>query len=430
MSPGDSTRITLQFGANTDREDLKDAVEDPNPVETEPPGSPATDVSAFASVFSFVPGLSEDETTPSGDDMFSAFPNRGSIPGAPIDQGFLGDQTKALGETVKESLEMRKEVEGLDEKHRQYRVKNSVAVSFKTKDGASFAEGTTVELKVNRQLSGNSATILEGDFDPEDFSIDVGYIGGSPEPLSKTVLEENINKGWSISAQDAWPPQNWGNDKDRTKVAYENERFMTATFDRYQYRGTTVDGVRVSTLYGGQNPYTRGMANTPVIPPEANPIIYHWIELLVLANGAYGVIVHDTTTFPKHTLFTGPAGEPEEQYKRTDSGLEIIYDASESTSREYKAAINDKFHAPWRKFFKAFEKDAPYVPYKTPKKKYMKKYDKNTVGRLIGYVNEALVDHPIMMYGESPDGEQLSNSEVQGLLGAPQTPYPGIYPHF
>lgn len=46
-------------------------------------------------------------------------------------------------------------------------------------------------------------------------------------------------------------------------------------------------------------------------------------------------------------LYTGPAGNPGNQYKRTDSGLEIEFDPSASTEKEYAAAINEDNHKPF-----------------------------------------------------------------------------------
>ena len=186
----------------------------------------------------------------------------------------------------------------------------------------------------------------------------------------------------------------------------------------------------MSTLWGTANPYTRDIANLTWILPGSNPIIYSWIDMVVLADGTYGVIVRDAPTFPFHSLYTGPAGEPGEQYERTDSGLEILFDTDVTTDTEYKAAINEDNHKPWGQFFGAFDDDTTYVPYRTPKKRYMKNYNNDSTSRWIGYQNELLVDHPLMVYGEDSDGAEMSDEAIESLLDPQLTPYPDLYPFF
>lgn len=87
-------------------------------------------------------------------------------------------------------------------------------------------------------------------------------------------------------------------------------------------------------------------------------------------------------------------------------------------------------HKPWGQFFGAYDDNTTYVPYRTPKKRYMKNYNNDSTNRLFGYQNELLVDHPVMMYGENGAGEELSDDTIESLLEPQQTPYPGLYPYF
>lgn len=386
-----------------------------------------TNASGSATTVSWVPGLSENDDA-GGNDLWSAFPDEGPLPGLPIDEAFLGDKTKSMGETVEETLEMRKSVQGLDGEHGQYRVKNTVEVTFRTDgqsvytDEESTLEDSDIRVDVNTRLP--DEVEFESYVDGESPDVEVGLLDASdPEPLPKTVVEENIEEDVNASLVDAVFDE-------RTKVVHDRKRYLTVTLDEYSFRGKTLEGVRVATLWGAENPYTHeiSMSDVPVLNwlPGSNPIIYTWIDLIVLADGTHAVRVQDATQFPMHTLYTGPSNRPADQRRRTDSGLEIIYDTDATTENEYKAAINEDNHKPWGQFFGSFDDNTTYVPYRTPKKRYVKNHNNDSTGRWIGYKNELLVDHPIMVFGESGDGNTLTEDQVTELLDSPQVPFPGL----
>lgn len=376
--------------------------------------------SGSASVVSWVPGLSENENE-GGNDVYSAFPNEGSIPGLPIDEGFLGDKARRIGDTLQETLDMRKTSEDLSGTYRQYRVKNTIEVTFTVTSNQSIDPDSPIEIKVNTRQPNREGVLLTIGGAPKFVPIKL-LNPAAPEPLPETILEENVNEHVNASVIDS---SNFG-DNNRTQTAHARQRFVTGQCDTFMFRGMEMDGIRVSTLWGVENPYTRQISRNPLVILGSNPIIYSWIDMVVLANGAHAVRVQDVTQFPMHTLYTGPAGNAEEQYKRTDSGLEIKFDPSASTDGEYAAAINEDHHKPWGQFAQSFDDNTTYVPYKTPKMRYLRNHNNDSTGRWFGFKNELLVDHPIMTYGQTSSGKELTKAEVMGLLPSPQSPYPEL----
>jgi hypothetical protein len=374
-------------------------------------------------VVSWVPGLNENDNE-DGNNVYSAFPDEGPIPGFPIDEAFLGDKSRQIGETVQETLNMRKNVQQLPGTHRQYRFKNTTEVTFTAKSDRKIDFESPIEIRANGQepakFDFKSSINGRGTFPV----VGVVFLNpNNPEPLPETVVEEDLNQGINGSFVD------FLND-DRTRTVHARRRFMTAKFDTFTFRGTDIEGVRIANLWGAENPYTRDLARLTGVLPGANPIIYSWIDMVVLANGTHAVRIQDATQFPMHTLYTGPAGNPENQYKRTDSGLEIDFDPSASTGKEYAAAINEDNHEPWGQFFGSFDDNTTYVPYKTPKKRYLKNHNNDSTGRWFGFKNELLVDHPMMTYGQTSSGGKLTRAEVMQLLPSPQSPYPKLLSYF
>lgn len=367
--------------------------------------------------------MSENEKE-GGNDVYSAFPNKGTIwpPFLPVDEAFLGDSTKQIGDSLQETLDMRKTVEGLSGQYRQYRTKNTVEVTFTATSDQTIDPDSPIEIKVNTRRPILENVILDFERRSKAFSVDL-LNPDAPEPLSKTILEENVNEHVNASIIDLWTL----GENERTRTAHARQRFLSAKHDTFNFRGTEIEGIRLSTLWGTENPYTREIARSgPVELPGSNPIIYSWIDMVVLADGTHAVRIQDAPQFPMHTLYTGPAGNPGEQYKRTDSGLEIKFDPSASTNGEYAAAINETHHKPWSQFAQSFDDNTTYVPYKTPKKRYLKNHNNNSTGRLFGFKNELLADHPIMTYGQTNSGEELTNEEVMEILPTPQSPFPEL----
>jgi len=383
-------------------------------------------VGASASVFSWVPGLSENDNE-GWNDLYSAFPDQGPIPGLPIDEAFLGDKSRSLEETVEQTLEMQKEVQGLDGSYREFRMKNTVEISFSV-DSNGEVDGTEpIELGFNYKTPENyeSESRLDGENPSFEFTL---LDSNNQEQLPTTILEENINEGVNFSIYDFW---GWPfeSENERVRTVFERPRYATATLDNYTFRGETLEGVRVANLWGTENPFAHEIAATTGPLPGASPIIYNWIDLVVLTDGTYAVRVQDAPQFPMHTLYIGQPGDPSEQYRRTDSGLEILFDPSASTNNEYAAAINEDNHKPWGQFFGSFDDNTTYVPYKTPHSRYLENHNNDSTGRWFGYQNELLVDHPIMTYGRTGDGEELSTDEILEILPEPQSPFPGLLPY-
>lgn len=436
LAPGRSASLTLQFGAETQQSLLVDNVRDPDPVDTEPPRA---GVGGSATVFSWVPGLSENDDE-GGDDAWSAFPNTSPSIGAiklpvvpPTDKGFLGDGWSAddydneeiarLGETVQETLDLKKGVQGLDGEYNRFRVKNTVDVFFQTTSEGTIDTARPIDVRVNSRTPDDWEHESNIDGDPD---VRVDYLDpDDPEAISKTILEEGsnlLNKDYFDS---------------RTKDAYDRKRFLTVTVDEFTVGGETQEGVRVATLWGAENSYTRKIQEIEKHGlgglPGANPIIYHWIDLIVLADGTSAVRVHDATQFPMHTLYTGPSGRPDAQEPRADSGLEIVYDTDATTSAgEFRAAVNEGDHEPWSQFYESFENGTHHVPYNTGRKEYLKHFDDEENPGLLreGYINEWLVDHPMMEYGTDPSGTELTSDEIESLMESGdesyQVPFPGL----
>lgn len=419
LSPGESTSITLQFGAETSESDLTGNVEEPDSISTTPPISRQ---SGSTSVISWVPGLSENDDE-GGNDRWSAFPDEGPLPFLPIDDAFVGDQRDHdLPRKLSDALEHRKSIQGLEGEYRPYRFKNTVEVSFETASDRTIDRPSTIDVSVNGRLPDEEGFAVEVDGERPEFT--VGLLDSDdPEPVPTTVIEENIEESVNASLIDLAFDE-------RTRVAHDRERFLTVTVDEFSFRGETIEGVRVATLWGAENPYTHeiSMVDRPILGwlPGSNPIIYSWIDLVVLADGTHAVRIQDTTQFPMHTLYTGVAGDPDEQYRRTDSGLEIIYDTGVTTDGEYAAAVNENNHEPWSQFFESFDDNTTYVPYRTPRSRYIENHNNDSTGRWIGFKNELLVDHPVMVYGETGDGESLSDDEATDILPSPQAPFPGL----
>lgn len=151
-----------------------------------------------------------------------------------------------------------------------------------------------------------------------------------------------------------------------------------------------IEAVTVSTLYGGENPYTRALVNAtgfnevPIAEElvQDNPRIYTWIELTVGADGTRVVRVPDTSVFPKHQGYVNKAEDPPEQFhvngrREDESGLEIIYEPDEQSDDDsWDVAVNESTNNVWDEFKSEVEGG------KTP-------YDSSHFFYLIGYSDNA-----------------------------------------
>lgn len=120
-----------------------------DPVTVKPKSTPG--VSGSASVLSWVPGLSEDDTEPGGDDNYSAFPNEGPLPiPLPIDEGFVGDKARELPDNLEDALESQKTVQGLgDREFNQYRLKNTLEISYVSRNDTEIDDDHAIDVRVN-----------------------------------------------------------------------------------------------------------------------------------------------------------------------------------------------------------------------------------------------------------------------------------------
>ena len=417
LEVGETASLTLQFGAETTSEKLKDNIEDP----TELPSGLGGRVRGSTTVLSYAPGLSENENS-GGNDLHAAFPNAVDKP-APLipffieqDGGFYGDGITELPDDLQEALEARKTVEGLDGEFRKYRTRNTVKVSFDIEDEKTI-DGN-VEIRTNLPPQGET---VFGTDDSLDLSLDP-FDTVFSVPTSDTVVEEDMVD----ASGDNLVGRSIGSNDERVWSAHHYERYLTATKRTISRPdGTDVDAITVATLYGSSNPVTRHIANTfkqynPasfLIP--ANPVIYAWIELTVGADGTRIVRVPDASVFPKHAAYLNKPEDPPltaevNGEKITDSGLELITETDTDSGGGYDVAVDEDQNNVWQKFLS--EADSWKTPYTSTYTIYHMQFRNGSF------------DHPLMVYGKDGDGTKLSRSECLSRLPHeyPQSPHPEV----
>jgi hypothetical protein len=384
-----------------------------------------------ASTVAWVPGLSENDNE-DGDDGWSTFPNGGWVD-VPIDETFVGDQRQSAPVLLDTFLSNRKSVQGLFGDYKQYRFHNGVRIEFTSTTDSLVDTDQPVTIKTNGQLPDEyrfqSNLVRSGPADSLEL-IDPF----DPEDLPSTIVEEPPTPVEN-AISDIWDDEFGAGVRVRTASA--RRRYLTAEVDTFLFDGKAIEGVRVSSLWGSSNPFTElpsVLDNIPYVPRNVD--IYSWIDMVVLADGTQAVRVQDCTQFPKHNLYTGYSTADDYDYlvtEKADNGLDVIFDVGETTNGGFQAAISDKDHQPWTKFENAFIDDTKFVPYSTTtsQKEYLKNHDRDTTGRLIGYKNESLTDHPVMTYGQTDDGATtLSRSEVEDILSPRLSPFPATIDYF
>ncbi len=409
---------------------LSGSIEDPDqfelslddPVTVTPPSAPADQRDATATVLSYVPGLDENDAAPGADadqDFYSAFPNRGGglFPREfPIDGGFVGDQQQGPPETVGDAIDG-KTVQGLDEPHDAFRVKNTLAIEFETPPrGRTLDSDVTGAIRVNSQFSEDDVIFrrgfdLEFDvrlFDPED-----------PEEPSKTIVEEG-----RLDDVEGFLK----NFDRRVRPARTNTRYVGV--DRVELRkdGAPIEGVRAATVWGGSNPYSHDLqagiveeGADFVLPLQNNPVIYSWVELTVLADGTKLVRVPDATPFPKHAGYLATGVDRTAGTLRADSKLDVIFDTDVTDSGDgYDVAVNEEDNNVWNTFVDTYgesflPEDRPVSPYMVQGLFYLDSY-REEYDSIRGEGQNGFVERPIMAFGRTPDGSELDRDETLALL--------------
>lgn len=401
MSPGVSKSLTVQWGARTELEHLEEDIETPDDIETTPP---APGVSATGSTVAYVPGLSEEEDD-GGDPLWAAFPNaKGGRPPRDFstDGTFIGDHVRGTPDSLDFFKNEYKEVSGLDGTFRKYRFKNSIGVEFTTRSGGRIPSDQTVQIRVNGQLP-DSLNLNRQDDDSPEFELDTFY--GPPEQTSYTVIEDGI-------INDLLHPigRNFGT---RTLRGRKHERWVAAEKREFLKDGDAIDGIRVSTIWGASAEYAEQLAEDwvadigdKVVDVPTIPIIYSWVELSVLADGTKLLRIPDASPFPKHAAYLGDGITMRTGRLGGDSGLKILFD-TDVISRDdtYSVAVNEDHNNVWDRFSEEFQEKRA-IPYYTSHLMYLYNYRDNW----------DLIDHPMIVYGETPDGNELSKDEVMTIL--------------
>lgn len=404
LAPDEATNVSMQFGTAQTEADLESRTETVRPVYSRPP---RPGVTASASVMSFVPGLSENETE-GGNDLYSAFPNKGTdaIPDwplapaggyVPVDDGFYGDDLGEAPTALATFLGKRKHAEGIDRPFRQYRTRHTIEVS-------SEPSGSTFNGEID-------LTLYNGSPDGQKYSI---YTGSSVTGADLTVTNAYQNTSYTVVEEDMVDDDSAENEIAK-RVDSTNDRYRRAYLHK-QYvnvRKTTIDGVeaiQVASLYGASNPYTReiindGYGEAPIVDAFAqdNPIIFSWVELTILADGRHLVRIPDTSVFPKHVGYL-------DGFKQADSGLDVIFETDTDSGNGYDVSIDEDSNNVWENFLA--NADAEEVtPWEGPFFLYFFNYNRDG----------QQPTEPVMAYGRTSSGGILSRNEVLSLL--PDEPF-------
>lgn len=377
---------------------------------------------ATATVLSYVPGLDENDAAPGADadqDFYSAFPNRGGglFPRRfPIDGGFVGDQQQGPPGTVGAAIDG-KTVQGLDEPHDAFRVKNSLAIEFETEpEGRRLDSDVAGSVRVNTQFSERNV-VFRGGFDLE-FDVQL-FDPEDPEEPSKTIVEEG-----RLDDVEGFLK----NFDRRVRPARTNTRYVGVDRVELEKDGEPIEGVRAATVWGGSNPYSHDLQSGIVeagadfvLPLQNNPVIYSWVELTVLADGTKLVRVPDATPFPKHAGYLAAGVDRTAGTLRADSKLEVEFDPAVTDSDDgYDVAINEEDNNVWNTFVDTYgesflPEDRPVSPYSVPAVFYLDSY-REEYDSIRGAGQNGFVERPIMAFGRAPDGSELDRGEALALL--------------
>lgn len=388
-------------------------------------------LSASATTLSFIPGLSEDETA-DGDDLHSAMPSEkaGVVPVVPFDDipadtGFVGDHRREMPDSLSDALALEKHVEGVDRTFHPYRFRNSLNVAFATEDGRTVDVESGVEVRVNgdgdlgdrygERTPDELPLRTDGEkrFVVEEFETGPTY----------TILEEDVYRNLQAGPIEAV-------DGQRYRPVHRVNRYLSLNREEFTRDGETVEGVRASTVWGASNPYTHQIASMDDFPvvddftPD-NPILYTWVELTVLADGTRLVRVPDASVYPRHAGYLGDT-------KRATNGLDVIYEEDTDSGGGYDVAIDEKSNNVWDRFKTEFDENR-YVPYGSDHDGFLGDWFSDSNDEHEYYLEHYRDDgwahstHPVMAFGETPEGGSLGRSGTLSILDRePLAPFPDV----
>jgi hypothetical protein len=358
-------------------------------------------ISASATTIAYVPGLDEDEEGY----QKSAFPNSGALSAPFNPDDFYGDginTSEQFPQEIPENLDeiKRKRVEGIPGTYRRFRFANKIKISFEV-------TGTTAPLNIPEMggmISNSEVPVVDESTIKLEWSDTPSYT-----LINKGKLE-NINSN---------PP---GVEFDsRKREAHTEKRYLNKKV--LQNTDGDIVGVRVSTIWGSSNPYSREIINkTPLIGGNGtliglqdNPIIYSWIEIIVLSNGARYVRVPDHSLYPQHVGYLDGKrsfGDGGDYGKNLVSYF--IPPLSKDSGDEYSVGIDEPSNNVWADFKN--EADSPVaIPYKTPHSAYLAGYDRRPLFAFAAYVSE-FANEATMIYGRDAEDNELTTSELETIL--------------
>jgi len=371
-------------------------------------GEPDT-VSASATTIAYVPGLDEDEEGY----QKSAFPNESrAFPGVGLPfnpDDFYGDDVNSSREFPDEipnndldAIE-KKTIQDLGE-FRRYRFANKVEVTLKLKDFTVPLElpelGSPFQNSPPRRVpavdtSDEAETRVEFVEQPTETVINEGRL---------EVINENLENIPFID----FPQFDTRTKVSSTKQRYTNKEFLENS------RGDVV-GIRVSTIWGASNKYTKEIIDT--IPGSGNgagfsvtlqdnPIIYSWIEFVVLSNGTRYVRIPDHSVFPEHIGYLNGKRVPALDY---GGDLQVFFSGPNSSNSGdgYTVGIDEDTNNVWETF-KAETESGLVTPYRSMHNVYLSLYDSSNLAGFIPETN--------MLYGRDEDDTELPSSEVERVL--------------
>lgn len=326
-----------------------------------------------ATTLTLLPGHSED-TPGDGHKLDSAMPD---YYGKSLDAWFIADQVTDLPDDLETALEMRRELPEYDEPLRQYRVRNTIDISFKTPDDRTVSDDQ-VSVRTNAHKK-PSYVAIEGQ-------------AGESNVVRDIVERDDIH---------------WFDDK--AKLRADTDRFESGPV-----RETVqdVEGVRASVLTGGRDEYIVRMKEKfdelgPVTFLERTgmdveavpafivepPTMYTFLDLVVMADGASLARAWDVTPYPKHYLYVD--GD-----KRDETAFE------EGEHWERRENMNRRF-GQW-----AMEEQDAAAPF-TPEIGVA--YER--------YLDAATVWEPYRTLDYGEDGEVLSSSDLAAAMPTPLYPW-------
>lgn len=147
------------------------------------------------------------------------------------------------------------------------------------------------------------------------------------------------------------------------------------------------------------------------------PKVYTWVEFTVLADGTTLLRIPDASVFPKHAAYIQSPqrhnisqhafhSPPEKGDLVGQSDLSVIFNINAvSSDDKYDVAVNEDTNNVFDRFEKEFN-GTNAVPWQTTHLLYLYSY-RDSWG---------LIDHPMILGGIDPDGNELPEDEVRYIL--------------